>query len=106
MFVAINFITCTPEYRDRFEELFASRAGEIDRMPGFQRLQVLRPKLSGEDYLIMSEWDDESSFKAWMKSDAFVAGHRRGFADLEAAKKRGEQPPMHSQFRTYEVLTR
>jgi len=106
MFVAINYITCTEEYRERFEELFQSRARAIDKMPGFQRMQVLRPKKDGDDYLIVSEWDDESSFKVWTKSEAFEAGHRRGFADLKAARERGETPPMTSLFRTYEVLTR
>ena len=106
MFVAINYITCREEYRSRFEELFTSRVGAIDRMPGFQRMQVLRPKRDGEDYLVISEWDDEASFKSWTDSEAFEAGHRRGFADLKAARERGETPPMKSLFRTYEVLTR
>ena len=106
MFVAINYITCTEGYRNRFEELFSSRVGAIDKMPGFQRMQVLRPKRTGEDYLIISEWDDERSFSAWTNSEAFEAGHRRGFADLKAARERGETPPMTSSFRTYEVLTR
>jgi heme-degrading monooxygenase HmoA len=104
MFVAINFISCADGYRERFEELFRTRAGAIDSMPGFQRLKVLRPHDRSE-YLIMSEWDSEEHFKAWTKSEAFVEGHRRGFDDIKAAKERGEDPPMKSQFRTYDILT-
>ncbi|MCP4686263.1 MAG: antibiotic biosynthesis monooxygenase [bacterium] len=74
-------------------------------MPGFQRMHVLKPRDRSQDYLIVSEWDNEASFKAWTRSDAFKKGHRRGFEDLEEAKKRGEAPPMESRFRTYEVLT-
>jgi heme-degrading monooxygenase HmoA len=106
MFVAINYIECRNDYRDRFEELFTSRAGAIDTMPGFIRMQVLRPKAEGSPYLVVSEWENEQNFKAWTRSDAFVQGHRRGFADLEAAKTRGEEPPMTSTFRVYDVITR
>jgi heme-degrading monooxygenase HmoA len=42
-FVAINYITCESDYRQRFEELFASRAHAIDRMPGFVDMQVSAP---------------------------------------------------------------
>ncbi len=42
-FVAINYITCTAEYRGRFEELFATRARAIDRMPGFISFELLKP---------------------------------------------------------------
>lgn len=105
MFVAINYITCSIDYRPRFEELFASRAGAIDSTPGFVRMKVLRPNREDERYLIVSEWNSEQAFKSWSKSDAFVKGHKRGFADLAAAKERGEEPPMRSEFRTYEVIS-
>jgi len=104
VFVAINYITCTETYRERFEELFTSRAGAIDEMPGFRRMHVLKPHEEEQDYLIVSEWDSEGSFKAWSKSNAFVKGHSRGFSDLEAARARGEEPPMKSRFCTYDVL--
>lgn len=105
-FVAINYITCVPEYKNRFEELFASRAGEIDKMPGFVRMSVLRPHTEEQPYLIVSEWVDQSSFNSWMKSPAFVEGHKRGFADITAAKEAGKTAPMTSKFQTYEVITR
>lgn len=106
MFVAVNYIDCKDSYRERFEELFASRAGAIDTMPGFVRMMVLKPSEAGQPYLIMSEWESDAAFKSWTKSEAFIEGHRRGFADLKAARERGEEPPMTSTFRTYEILTR
>jgi heme-degrading monooxygenase HmoA len=105
MFVAINYIECQEHYCHRFEELFKTRAGAIDNMPGFLRMKVLKPHEHGTAYLIMSEWENEQAFKSWTKSEAFIEGHRRGFADIKAAKERGEEPPVKSQFRTYEVLT-
>ena len=103
-FVAINFIRVTDEYRARFEELFGSRAHAIDAMPGFRDMQVLRPTGDAEEYLVVSRWNSEGDFRAWTGSEAFLAGHRRAFADLAEAKARGDQPPMHSDFRTYSVL--
>ena len=105
MFVAINYIECKEHYRSRFEELFKTRAGAIDKMPGFLRMKVLKPQENGTTYLIMSEWENETAFKSWTKSEAFIEGHKRGFADIKAARERGEEPPVTSQFRTYEVLT-
>jgi heme-degrading monooxygenase HmoA len=103
-FVAVNFISCTSAYRGRFEELFRSRAHAIDTVPGFRRMVVLRPDREGGDYLVVSFWDDQKSFDGWKSSDAFAAGHTRGFADVRQARERGEQPPMTSRMETYGVL--
>lgn len=105
-FVAINYITCKPEYRERFEYLFKTRARAIDRLPGFRGMYVLRPQREGDAYLVVSHWESEAHFKAWLQSPEFIEGHRRGFEDLREAKMRGEEPPMQSDFRTYEVITR
>ena len=105
-FVAINFITCKDYYQSRFEELFATRAQAIDRLPGFLNMEVLKPQKDGEPYLIVSHWTDEQSFKDWTGSPEFLEGHKRGFEDLRLAKERGEDPPMTSSFVTYEVIAR
>ena len=104
-FVAINYITCDDSYKDRFEELFKTRKGAIDAMPGFQDMEVLRP-MEGNVYLVMSHWDSEEAFKGWTKSEAFLEGHKRGFEDIKRYKERGEKPPMHSDFKTYEVFAK
>lgn len=105
-FVAINYITCSPEYRERFEELFGSRARAIDTMPGFIDMHVLRPNKEEDSYLIVSYWEHEGAFKDWTKSEAFIEGHKRGFADLAAAKAAGNAAPMSSDFKTYEIIAR
>lgn len=102
-FVAINYISCEPHYRARFEQLFATRAHAIDRMPGFIDMQVLRPNQDGE-YLIVSHWDSETAFKTWTSSPEFIEGHKRGFDDIRKAREQGEQAPMSSSFKTYEVI--
>jgi heme oxygenase (mycobilin-producing) len=105
-FVAINFIDCEPDYIERFEELFGSRAHEIDRMPGFKNMQVLKPVNGIGSYLIVSFWENEATFKSWADSPEFLEGHKRGFSDLAKAKAEGRTPPMKSDFKTYEVLAR
>ncbi len=105
-FVAINYINCNPEYKDRFEELFASRAHAIDTMPGFVDMQVLRPAKEGDAYLIVSFWENENAFKTWTSSPAFLEGHKRGFADIAEAKAAGKPVPMTSDFKTYEIIAR
>lgn len=103
-FVAVNYIDCTPEYKGCFEELFGSRAKQIDTMPGFIDMQVLRPSKEGDAYLIVSHWESEASFKGWTISATFLEGHKRGFADI--AKAEGKETPMKSDFKTYEVIAR
>lgn len=103
-FVAVNFIHCEADYRDRFEALFKSRAHAIDRAPGFLRMSVLAPTREGGDFLVVSFWTSGAAFEAWSRSPEFAEGHRRGFADVKAARERGETPPMTSRMETYSVL--
>lgn len=105
MFVAINNISCKEEYKPRFEELFATRAKAIDKMPGFKNMHVLRPMDGKSDYLIVSHWETAGHFKKWTTSPEFIEGHRRGFEDIAQAKREGKEPPMKSDFKTYEVIS-
>jgi len=105
-FVAVNFIACTPEYRPRFETLFASRAHAIDGAPGFLEMRVLRPDREGSEYLVVSHWSDRAAFDAWRTSPAFLEGHRRAFEDLKVAREAGQPAPMTSRFETYDVVCR
>jgi heme-degrading monooxygenase HmoA len=103
-FVAVNFISCEPGYRERFETLFRSRAHAIDRAPGFHRMVVLQPQREGGDYLVVSYWNDRAAFEHWRTSPEFAEGHRRGFEDVRRARDAGERPPMTSRMELYSVL--
>lgn len=104
-FVAINYIQCKSDYAERFEQLFATRAHAIDTLPGFVDMQVLKPQKEGDAYLVVSHWLNEESFRAWTTSPQFLEGHKRGFEDLRKAKEQGLEPPMHSDFKTYMVIS-
>lgn len=103
-FVAINYIRCDQEYRNRFEELFGTRAKAIDRMPGFIDMMVLKPAKEDEPYLIVSHWESEEQFKDWTSSPEFIEGHKRGFEDVRKAKEEGRPAPMSSEFKVYNVI--
>jgi heme-degrading monooxygenase HmoA len=105
MFAAINYISCKEEYKERFEELFRTRARAIDTMPGFKFMNVLQPVDGISDYLIVSFWEKEENFKSWTGSKAFIDGHKRGFEDIAEAKASGKEPPMKSVFKTYRVIS-
>jgi len=78
-FVAINYISCEPHYRERFEQLFGTRAHAIDLMPGFVDMQVLKPNGEGE-YLIVSHWTSEKPLKPG-------PSHRNFWKDISAGLK-------------------
>lgn len=103
-FVAINYTACKLDYKERFECLFCSRARMIDNMPGFLGMKVLRCTEANEPYLVVSFWTDDASFRAWVGSPQFHAGHKRAFEDLRAYKEREEGPPMRSDFKTYAII--
>ena len=77
MFVVMNRISVNPAYAEQFEERFRSRAGEVDKMPGFIRNQVLRPDTPDEPYIVMTYWQSKQDFENWVDSDAFKKGHSR-----------------------------
>jgi len=74
-FVAINVLSVPPERREMLEQRFATRAGEVDKTPGFQAFELLRP-VAGEDrYFVYTRWDSQEAFTAWTESQAFEQGH-------------------------------
>ena len=77
MFVVMNRIPVNPEYTDQFEDRFKNRAGEVDKMKGFVRNQVLRPDTPADPYIVLTYWASKADFEAWVDSDAFKKGHAK-----------------------------
>jgi heme-degrading monooxygenase HmoA len=77
MFVVMNRIPVNPEYAEQFEERFRSRAGEVDKMKGFIRNQVLKPATPDNPYIVMTFWESQADFEAWVNSEAFQKGHAK-----------------------------
>lgn len=75
MFIVFNRIQVNPDYNEAFEERFAERSGLVDGMDGFVSFQLLRPKTEGAPYVVMTTWESETHFKAWMDSPQYASQH-------------------------------
>ena len=95
-FVVINVLTVPEPMRATLEDRFANRAGEVDRMDGFEHFELLRPVEGQDAYLVYTRWRAKEDFEAWMSSAAFGQGH---------AKSSGPDGPAStgSQVWTFEV---
>lgn len=74
MIVVANRLPVAKGYEKEFEKRFEHRIGAVDQMPGFIRIEILRP-LRGDHYIILTYWESRAAFEAWMKSEAFKRAH-------------------------------
>ena len=84
-FVVINVLTVPAPMREVLEERFANRAGEVDRMEGFEHFELLRPVEGQDNYLVYTRWRAKENFEAWMSSAAFGQGHAKSSSDGPAS---------------------
>jgi heme oxygenase (mycobilin-producing) len=75
MIVVSNRLQVAPGREKDFEERFEGRAGLVENMPGFIRLEILRP-IKSDYYTVLTHWEDEASFRAWTESSEFQEAHR------------------------------
>jgi heme-degrading monooxygenase HmoA len=86
-FVAINVLT-VPEAAGRtLEERFARRAGTVERAPGFERFELLRPLEGTDSYLVYTRWASRADFEAWTASQAFAGGHGQASGRSESEQR-------------------
>lgn len=76
MYVVTNRIPINKEFRDEFEQRFRNRAGQIDKQPGFVRMEILRPLDDDGSYCVSVMWENEDAFKNWVKSEDFAIAHQ------------------------------
>ncbi len=74
-YVAINVLSVPEGAGGTLEERFAARQGAVDRAPGFEHFELLRPLQGTDDYLVYTRWRSEADFTAWRESQAFGEGH-------------------------------
>jgi len=75
MLVISNRIPVAAEWQEAFEERFHNRAGEIDKQPGFIRLEILKPVNTASPYIVQTVWENEVAFQNWVESDDFKVAH-------------------------------
>ena len=85
--VKINAIE-VPEGRGaELEARFAARAGEVEKMAGFEGFELLRPIEGETRYFVYTRWESEEAFQAWLHSEAFTKGHAGPPAGAEPTSK-------------------
>ena len=75
-YVVANRVFVKPEYASEFEQRFRRRAGQIDRQPGFVRMEILKPRSEDTPYVVLTHWADEQAFRDWVGSEDFRAAHQ------------------------------
>jgi len=75
MIVVSNRIQVAKGHEQAFEARFEGRARLVENMPGFVRLEILRP-IKSDYYIVLTHWRDEASFRAWTDSAEFKEAHR------------------------------
>lgn len=75
MFIVANRVPVAEGYREMFESRFRNRAGQIEKQPGFVRMQVLQPANPGLPYIVLTTWRDRAAFDAWVESEDFRTAH-------------------------------
>ena len=88
MHVVTNRVFVHPDWHKEFENRFQKRLGQIDKQPGFKRMQILKPQAVDTPYVVYTEWQDEAAFRNWVGSDDFKLAHQNPMPE-EAFTKKG-----------------
>ncbi|MFN3476838.1 MAG: antibiotic biosynthesis monooxygenase family protein [Candidatus Methylomirabilales bacterium] len=75
MIVVSNRIQVAKGHEKEFEARFEGRAGLVEKMPGFIRLEVLKP-IQSEYYVVLTYWESPEAFQVWTESKEFAEAHR------------------------------
>jgi heme-degrading monooxygenase HmoA len=92
--VKINAITVPEGMGDEVAKRFAQRASAVDDQEGFLGFSLMRPTDDRRTWLVVTEWQDEQAFDAWVSSPAFAYGHRAAVDEAKSADAPKEKPAM------------
>lgn len=74
-YVVANRVFVKPDYEEEFENRFRNRAGQINRQPGFVKMEVLKPQSDNTPFVVLTHWENEQAFNNWVGSDDFKLAH-------------------------------
>lgn len=78
MYIAMNRFRIAKGSEEDFEQVWRDRDTYLSEVPGYREFQLLRGP-EREDHTLYAThtvWENEDSFVAWTKSEAFRAAHR------------------------------
>jgi heme oxygenase (mycobilin-producing) len=76
MFVALSQFTVVEGMEHKVKDAFVSRPHLVEKAPGFERMEVLRPQDVPEDFWLLTWWQDEASYQNWHKSHEYHQSHK------------------------------
>jgi heme-degrading monooxygenase HmoA len=77
--VTINAIEIPEGAGPELEARFAARKHAVDKEPGFEGFQLLRPTAGETRYFVVTTWATEADFQRWreQRADAAHSGEKR-----------------------------
>lgn len=77
MFIAMNRFRIAAGREADFIEVWRQRDSQLDKVPGFQRFNLLQGPTDGTATIFVSHsaWDSAAAFEAWTRSEAFRSAH-------------------------------
>jgi heme oxygenase (mycobilin-producing) len=96
--IRINAITVPENTGPELEKRFAARSAEVDKMPGFEGFELLRPTDGSRRYFVVTRWADQESFENWINSRAFSSEHAK------AASPDAKPVSSHAELLAFEVV--
>jgi heme-degrading monooxygenase HmoA len=97
-FVAVSELVVPEAGREALQAAFNDRLGAVDHWPGFRGLQVWADTADSCALTMVSWWDSQECFAAYMRSENHHRSHQR--------IPKGEHRPRPRRFRRYKVIAR
>lgn len=76
MFVALSRFSIRNGMARSVREAFAARPHLVDQAPGFLGMQVMSPVENEAEIWLVTQWQDESSYRSWHESHSYHDSHR------------------------------
>ncbi len=64
-FVNITTLTYPEGAEAEIEQRFAARKRGVDKAPGFQSFELLRPVFGENRYFVVTRWDSQEDYQNW-----------------------------------------
>lgn len=81
-FFVLNHIPVTDQGKPIFEHNFKNRESNLEDFAGFVAFRLLKP-LTGDTYIVLTEWTDRRYFEMWKESQSFKKAHDKKPATSE-----------------------
>src|ERR1044072_4942503 len=79
----MNVVQVHEERREAFESAFLNRESHVHKAEGFVGFELLRREGEGAgEYVVLSRWEGDEAFTAWVNSDPYTMTHRHADGEL------------------------